>query len=1306
MKIVKIIGKEKVEDRVFRAEVVFPSDNCYEVTVRDPFIEPGEIENDQEERLRWYFEDHLSSPFTDRERANRAEKSIAFYGESLFSSLFSQNEALTEWRNLVNDLDKIRVQVYSRDPAFQALHWESLKDPQESKAFCLMGVEFIRTSGAVTPDLKVQSGSCLNLLMVTARPGGKDDIEYRTITRPVVETIEKNRMRVRIHLLRPPTLQALKDHLRDKTGFYHILHFDVHGCVLSFPQYKTLMEKKSRGRRSVEPYEGTRAFIDLVGEDWGDDLVPADVAADLLREAHVPVCFLNACQSSMATWKVSEKKKEPVERALTLDASLAMTFLERGVRLVLGMTWSLTVIGAQIMMKTLYDALTQGEEPGNALNKARQSMFDDGCRFFSKEMRVDLEDWLLPVVWGKGDFSLLLQLQKPDAEEKLSFLKREKQREEELEGVKTEGQYGFLGRDVDILSIESLLLEKNILLIKGMGGTGKTTLLGHMAQWWMKTGWIDHVFYFGYDKKPYHAEEILNAIAEIVMPQGEYGTFLTIPDVGMKAMALADFLKESKNTPTVLLILDNMESITGTEQAVGSRLEKTEQDKLVIVLKTLMRSCIKILLGSRSDESWLGKHTFKDEVNVLEGLDMVSRYTLAERIVKDIPIDDRNEFNRLMNILAGYPLAMEIILPNLGTRRAKELREMLIGVDIDLKGGKVSEEIFKCINISYSLLTPKAQESLLVFAPFTSFINTVGLEYYLKELNKSGLFNYLTIKDLEDALQQGEKRGVLKKFFPDSPCFTIQPIFPFFLGQKVEHSFDKVDKEKIDMAFCSYMAVLANDYSAHMNSKEPNKKHLVFALFNQDRENLYKALHVVLDNKGDFYNIYIVFAFFYHHQDLYQEAIEFMEDVVKKLDTYPKKDTTFWEKYAYVIGNLGNNYQEKKNFSEAKKKYNLGLELLRRAGKRKEMATAYQQLGYLACEERDFQEAKRNYLETLKIDQEFNDRYCQAGTYHNLGNVELEERNWKEAKRNYFKALNIYREFNDKHSQAGVYHQLGTVFEKEENWKEAKQSYQEALKIKTKYNDKYGQASTIYQLGMVTFNERDWQEAKRNYIESLRICQQFNDRYSQARIYHQLGRVAQEEGDWREAKRCYMKALKIKKEFNDKYNQASTYHQLGWLAEEERDLQAARRNYFKALGIWQEFNDSYSQAKAYNNLGNLAKKEGNSQKAKKNYQEALKICKKFNDRHLQGSIYNNLGKLAEEEKDYASSLRFYLTALAVFRNYNDEYSLKVTIENLFHLMALEDQDVVDAIEQLEVEEETKKTLRAILEKARKETQND
>ena len=90
VKILRIISRERLEQGIFRAEVIFPGENSYEVQIRDPFLEPGEIETNQEERLRWYFEELLSSPYTDREKSKRAQNSIADYGESLFVDLFKQ----------------------------------------------------------------------------------------------------------------------------------------------------------------------------------------------------------------------------------------------------------------------------------------------------------------------------------------------------------------------------------------------------------------------------------------------------------------------------------------------------------------------------------------------------------------------------------------------------------------------------------------------------------------------------------------------------------------------------------------------------------------------------------------------------------------------------------------------------------------------------------------------------------------------------------------------------------------------------------------------------------------------------------------------------------------------------------------------------------------------------------------------------------------------------------------------------------------------------------------------------------------
>ena len=59
VKILKIISLERLEQGTFRAEAIFPSENSYEVQIRDPFLEPGEIETDREQRLRWYFEEML-----------------------------------------------------------------------------------------------------------------------------------------------------------------------------------------------------------------------------------------------------------------------------------------------------------------------------------------------------------------------------------------------------------------------------------------------------------------------------------------------------------------------------------------------------------------------------------------------------------------------------------------------------------------------------------------------------------------------------------------------------------------------------------------------------------------------------------------------------------------------------------------------------------------------------------------------------------------------------------------------------------------------------------------------------------------------------------------------------------------------------------------------------------------------------------------------------------------------------------------------------------------------------------------------
>ena len=73
----------------------------------------------------------------------------------------------------------------------------------------------------------------VNILLVVARPYERD-VGFRSIARPLIELIEKQKLPAHVDLLRPPTFDQLGKQLRERRGYYHILHFtDIHSSLSS-----------------------------------------------------------------------------------------------------------------------------------------------------------------------------------------------------------------------------------------------------------------------------------------------------------------------------------------------------------------------------------------------------------------------------------------------------------------------------------------------------------------------------------------------------------------------------------------------------------------------------------------------------------------------------------------------------------------------------------------------------------------------------------------------------------------------------------------------------------------------------------------------------------------------------------------------------------------------------------------------------------------------------------------------------------------------------------------------------------------
>ncbi len=680
----------------------------YPIFINDPF-------NEQEEQeFEWYFEEYLKFPLIQKVRAQRAATNIRTYGEVLFRQVFGHPDIYAEYRGLLKTgLNDVRLEI-AGSPKFHALHWEAMKDPNLAQPLALQATMVRKNLQPQTLPASFRPSSTINILIVTARPFGKHDVSYRTISRPLIESLRAAKLRVQVEIVRPGTYKALENHLRNiqnqySVGYYHVIHFDMHGAVLTYDQFIQGQEvsrytyNQRYGRSDIPVYEGVKAFLAFEDEkeDNKSDLVEASELANLLIAHHIPVTITNACQSGK---QVGEK-----------ETSLGSYLIQAGVQFVLAMGYSATVSAAELLMSALYKQLFAHTDLSSAIRNARTELYNMRERKAYFDQNIDLEDWLLPIAYENQP--LIMSVREFTLEESNAYFER---RSEEERYTPPESPYGFIGRDFDILHIEKHLLSKhNILLMRGMSEVGKSTLLKYLRAWWNTTGFVKQVFYFDYHEKAWTLQQIMTEIAQQLYGQQYVTYFQPLTPKAQEGMLTKDLRSEHH-----LLILDNLEAFAGGSPAIQSTLPIEEQSLLRNFLVKLAKGNTFVLLGSRSGVDWLAKDTFNDNIYVLSGLDPEAISILTDRILKRNNVNtyrQDEDLQQLLKLLGGFPLAMEVVLANLASQTPVEVLQALQSGDMEICKEHTDKNTESSIGSSYSNLSTEAQQLLLCLALFTLY---------------------------------------------------------------------------------------------------------------------------------------------------------------------------------------------------------------------------------------------------------------------------------------------------------------------------------------------------------------------------------------------------------------------------------------------------------------------------------------------------------------------------------------------------------------------------------------------------------
>ncbi|MFG2109703.1 tetratricopeptide repeat protein [Micromonospora chersina] len=1124
----------------------------YEVTITDP-AEPGD-----EARLAWYFEEHLRFPFLDRDWAEDAVRRLRAYGERLFNQVFAGDCAL-DYRTLARrGFDGCRLEV-TGSAAFHRLHWEALYDP-ELPLPAVMRLPVTRRVDLSRAGFELPPArSTLNILVVTARPGGRADVGYRTISRPLLDGLRTADRPVVVDLVRPGTWQSLVQHLRAATklhgsGYYQVIHFDVHGAVVGFADLER-GHARSRylfGSGRPAAFDGERAFLffETVEEGKAEPVSAQDVA-HLLAEHRVPVAVLNACQSA----------KEPVS-----ESSLAQRLVAAGVPVTAGMAYSVTVSAAEKAIPLVYTGLAHGDDLVTAMQAARRSLFDDKARRAYFDQSLDLEDWVLPVVFAQQD--VRLHLSEMSVEQQARYFEREA-----LVGDEPHTEYGFVGRDLDIQAIERRLLireDRNMLLVKGMAGAGKSTLLRHLAWWWQRTGLVEMEFRFSYEDRAWTLTQMIRDIASTLLDKVEQAKLEMLPEAA-QTERIAQLLRARR----YLLVLDNTESITATPAAIPHALPDPERGRLGMFLARLRGGKTLVLFGSREDEQWVGPRTFGDNIYPLPGLDEQAASVLIDAILTRhggthhlTDKDQRAALNDLTTLLGGYPLPLTVVLPALSTHTPAQVLADLQRGSSDLEPVRL---INRAIEYSHGKLDPRTQNSLLLLAPFTASIPTGFLDAYQQLLTDHDAVKALGPIDLRAAIAETVRVGLAASHPRLAASVQILPVLPYFLRTRI-HQYPDL-QQAVRQAHYQLYTQIGQGIQGLLTSNEPQQRAVGHVAAGIEYANLTTALNHGLSTGQPVIGIVAALEE-YLDQTKQQDTRRHLLDIAIAADRDPdradlRQELAELHHLAGIVAQVG------RRFEEAEAHYRQALDIALEFNDRHSAASTYHQLGVVAEEQRRFEEAEAHYRQALDIALEFNDRHGTVSTYHQLGRVAQVRRRFEEAEAHYRQALDIALEFNDRHSAAKTYHQLGVVAQEQRRFEEAEAHYRQALDIKLEFNDRHSTVSTYHQLGRVAEEQRRFEEAEAHYRQALDTALEFNDRHSAAKTYHQLGRVAQEQRRFEEAEAHYRQALDIKLEFNDRHSAAKTYHQLGRVAQEQRRFEEAAEAMVKAVVTWRAMFDQW-----------------------------------------------------------------------------------------------------------------------------------
>lgn len=237
-----------------------------------------------------------------------------------------------------------------------------------------------------------------------------------------------------------------------------------------------------------------------------------------------------------------------------------------------------------------------------------------------------------------------------------------------------------------------------------------------------------------------------------------------------------------------------------------------------------------------------------------------------------------------------------------------------------------------------------------------------------------------------------------------------------------------------------------------------------------------------------------------------------------------KKDS---ELEAYALHSIGSAHEAQGNYKQALEYETKALEIRRKIGDKKKIASTLNNTGIIHDERGDFKEALEYYHEAHQLFTEIGDQPSIAMVLVNIGIVLKEQKDYRTAINYYREASQVYKKLGKEFGMAACHANLGSVFFYLNEYDSTLHYSLLATQEFEQQNIKQFLPSSLTNAGMALHKLKRLKEAKEYLARAKKLNEEYNNKKELAFGIIYLAGIYREEGNTKEAETFAINGLNI-----------------------------------------------------------------------------------------------------------------------------------------------------------------------------------